>query len=175
VRWIVILAIAVLAINASFAQGTSYKGDWCSFEAPDGCYVISEDDTSVTLQKVVSSNLLMQLVVVRTEDISSSDYMLKLALKIFTDSFVEVLQDAGYIGDCTGDATDMIDGLQGRTAYNARIYDYPYVDIFGYAWGKNNDVVVMSLCWSGSQVPSMDTDYLIEPITDPYTSFRYYD
>ena len=102
--------------------GALYKGDWCSFEAPDGYTVLSEDDTLVVLQKVVSSNLWMQLKVCRGEDVSSSDYMLQLALKAFTDGFVERLQDGGHIGDCAGATTDMVGGSHGRTVWEVRTY-----------------------------------------------------
>ena len=86
------------------------------------------------------------------------------------------LQDDGLIGDCTSDTIDVLDGLHGRTAYRIRTYDSPYSETFGYVWcegdvwRKGNDIVFMSLAWSGSQVPYKDTDYL----TKPYRTFKYY-
>ena len=176
---LLLVILSVLCVVAP-AQGALYKGDWCSFEAPYGYTVFSEDDDSVILQKVVSSNppLLMQLAVFRDEDMSSSDSTLKLTLEMLIDTFAEGLQEDGLIGDCTGNATDiathMMDGLHGRTAYNVRIHDYPYAKILGYAWGENNDVVYMSLLWSGSQVPYKDADYVVKPIGDAYRTFKYY-
>ena len=58
--WMVLpLILVILSVQCVVApaQGGLYKCDWCSFEAPDGCTVASEDDDLVILQKVVSYQL----------------------------------------------------------------------------------------------------------------------
>ena len=152
--------------------GSLYKGDWCSFVAPFGYTVVSKDNNLVVLQKVVSPDLWVQLTVTRAEDVGSSDHTLKDVLNWYTDRVEKKAQGSGHAGGCAGAATDMIDGLRGRTAHNTRMYDYPYMSIFGYAWGENDDVVVMSLCWFGSQVPHKGGEYLTEPLGVAYRSFK---
>jgi len=184
---LVLVILLVLCVVTPAQGALYYKGDWCSFEVPDGFTVAIADDNSVILQKVVSSDplVLIQLAFDRfeDEDMSSSDYALKHLLEIYIDGFAEGLQDDGYIGDCTDAATDVFDGLHGRTAVDVRTYDYPYAEIIGQAWGENNDVVVlMSHYWAGPQVPYeyefpyefKDVDYLLEPLNDVYRTFEYY-
>jgi len=154
-------------------SSNTYIGDWCSFEAPENYIVYSEDSDSVILQKIISTDLIMQLTVCRTVG-DSTDTMLKFALKTYTTSFVEAVQK-GFVEDCVGeDEINMIEGIQGRTAYNVVICLSPYIYVYGYTWGEGDNIVVMSLCWMGSGAEDKDTNYLIEPIGNAYKSFRYY-
>ena len=159
------------------AEGVwQYKGDWCSFEVPDGFTVTSEQNTLVILQKVVPSvppyETAAQILVFRSGYASDPGTNIRLLLESYTDIFVDELQDAGYVGEhCTSYKIDMVDGLHGRTYYRIRTYDSPYSETFGYIWRENNnDIVLMSLAWSGSQVPYKDVNYL----TKPYRTFKYY-
>lgn len=171
--WPVILIILSFILIVAPAQGTLHSNDWCSFEAPNGYAVVSEDNATIVLQQVVSPYLVMQLMVYRVENASSSDSKLQLALDSFVDSLEEGLIDGGAIGNRTSKTTDMFDGVQGRTAYSVRMYSDPYADIMGYSWGESNDAIVMSICWTGSQVPYKYANYLTEPLLDAYNSFAY--
>ena len=151
-----------------------YEGDWCSYVAPSGYTILNENDT-IVLQKVVAPDLWMQITACRAKDLDRSDHTLKDVLKWRADRVEKEIQSSGHAGERAGAAIDMMDGLYGRTAHNSRIYNYPYVDIFGYAWNENNDVVVLSICWFGSQIPSKDMRYLTEPLGIAYQTFRCYD
>jgi hypothetical protein len=152
---------------------TPYKGDWCSFIMPSGYTIINENDT-IVLQKVIAPDLWMQITACRAKNLDGSDHTLKDILKWYSDNVEKEAQDSGHIGECAGAAIDIMDGLYGRTAYNSRIYNYPYMSVFGYAWSENNDVVVMSICWFGAQIPNKSMRYLIEPLGIAYRAFKYY-
>jgi len=177
-----LLAILSVLCVVSSAQGTLYKGDWCSFEVPDGCTVTSESPFAVLLEKPVSpdTGVGMHLDIMRCKDVAAmnrDEYISSLEERLQTIAIAEEIsqrQRGGILGDCIYAKTGLADGLHGKTAFDIRYYDYPNMKILSYFWVEGNDAVRMRLRWIGPRSLDLDPDDTIKPLNDAYRTFKYY-
>jgi len=176
---LVILSVVILSVSYAVipARGTLYKGDWCSFKIPDESIVVYEDDDKIVLEKYISDEYIRLLVnrfkdvISPSGDADSLDHALHKHLEesIFGDE--EYLLNTGLISHRSSgfDYPYIADGTRGRTAYDTWSYMDPDGMIFGYSWAEGNDVLTMTLCWTG-------TEYLdpVDVLGGAYNSFVYH-
>lgn len=172
-RYVPLIWAILLFCTVPVVAGERYSGSWCSFEAPDGYTVVSTDDNLVILQKIVSSDLGMQLSATRVKDINCGEYNVELYLKIYLDKLEENLREHNTIGTQSYSNSSTIYAAKGPTATAVRTYYNPTAAMFNYAWCEGKDTVILTLLWVGVTDPS-NIEYYIDPIINAYKTFQYY-
>lgn len=172
-RYISLIWVILLFCTVPVVAGERYSGPWCSFEAPDGYTVVSTDDTLVILQKVVSSDLGMQLSATNVKDINCGEYNVELYLNVYLDKLEENLRGRNTIGTKVFSNSSTIYAAKGPTATSVRTYYNPTASMFNYAWCEGKDIVILTLLWVGMTDPS-NIEYYTNPIINAYNTFQYY-